>query len=122
VTAGESEVPPDLASHPRIELLGRLSTAALRPLWERSRAIFFPTGLESFGFPLAEARASGRPVIARDTAQNREIAGPALRGFRVGDPDSLLHATGLALTDDVAPDPAPFDPLGYFDWMLGRPG
>jgi glycosyltransferase involved in cell wall biosynthesis len=122
VTAAESEVPPDLARHPRVELLGRLSTVALRPLWARSRAVFFPTGLESFGFPLAEARASGRPVIARDTAQNREIAGPALRGFRVGDPDSLLRATELALTDDVAPDPAPFDPVGYFDWMLGKRG
>jgi hypothetical protein len=122
VTAGASEVPPDLAGHPRIELLGRLSTIELRPLWARSRAVFFPTGLESFGFPLAEARASGRPVIARDTAQNREIAGPALCGFTVGDPESLLNATERALASEIAPDPAPFDPLGYFDWMLGRRG
>ena len=55
----------------------------------RSRAIYFPTGLESFGYPLAEARVSGQPAIARDTAQNREIAGPALCGYSLGDPDSL---------------------------------
>jgi glycosyltransferase involved in cell wall biosynthesis len=119
VTADESEVPADLASHPRIELLGRVSTAGLRPLWARSRAIFFPPGLESFGFPLAEARVCGRPVIARDTAQNKEIAGPALCGFTVGNPESLLEATEQALSSEITPDPAPFDPDDYFDWMLG---
>jgi hypothetical protein len=121
VTAREPEVPADLARHPRIELVGQLPYAGLRPLWARSSAAFFPSGLESFGFPLAEARACGVPVIAQDTAQNREIAGSALRGFAVGDPDSLLHATEVALTSTVAPDPAPFDPDGYFEWMLGRP-
>jgi glycosyltransferase involved in cell wall biosynthesis len=121
VTAREPEVPADLARHPRIELVGQLPYAGLRPLWARSCAAYFPSGLESFGFPLAEARAGGRPVIAQDTAQNREIAGSALCGFALGDPDSLLYATELALTSTVAPDPAPFDPDGYFEWMLGRP-
>ena len=84
-----------------------------------SRAIYFPTGLESFGYPLAEARVSGLPVIARDTALNREIAGPALYGYTQGDPDSLRHAVKVALTADVAPDPGPFDPEQYFGWLLG---
>jgi glycosyltransferase involved in cell wall biosynthesis len=119
VTAREPDVPPDLASHPRIELVGQLSTAQLRPLWARSQAVFFPSGLESFGFPLAEARVCGRPVIARDTPQNREIAGPALCSFTVGSPESLLEATQQALSGQITPDPAPFDPDGYFDWMLG---
>jgi hypothetical protein len=119
VTAEKSEVPTDLACHPRLELVGRRNCAELRPLWSRSSAIYFPPYLESFGFPLAEARASGRPVIARDTVQNREIAGAALCGFNIGNPDSLRHATEVALTTEVAPDPAPFDPLAYFDWMLG---
>ena len=65
----------------------------LRDLWARSRAIYFPTGLESFGCPLAEARVNGLPVIARDTPQNREIAGPALCGYTLGDADSLRQAT-----------------------------
>ena len=72
--------------------MGRIDQHDLRQVWARSRAIYFPTGLESFGYPLAEARVSGQPVIARDTAQNREIAGPALCGFTPGDPDSLRHA------------------------------
>lgn len=119
VTASAAEVPPSLASHPRIKLVGQLSVTSLKQLWARSRAIYFPTGIESFGFPLAEARVNGQPVIARDTAQNREIAGPALCGFTVGDPESLRNATELALTTDVAPDPDPFDPDCYFDWLLG---
>jgi glycosyltransferase involved in cell wall biosynthesis len=119
VTANPSEVPASLASSPRIELVGRLPHAKLGRLWARSRAIYFPSGLESFGFPLAEARVSGQPVIARDTAQNREIAGQALRGFTVGNADSLRRATELAMAADLMPDPAPFDPDAYFDWMLG---
>lgn len=122
VTASESEVTEDLLAHPRIILLGQLSHADLRQLWARSRAIYFPPGLESFGFPLAEARANGQPVIARDTEQNREIAGPALRGFTVGDRESLCNATELALTREVPPDPSPFDPDAYFKWLLGGRG
>jgi glycosyltransferase involved in cell wall biosynthesis len=121
VTATPAEVPPDLANNRRIKLVGQLSHAELRPLWARSMAIFFPPGLESFGFPLAEARVNGQPVIAQDTEQNREIAGPALCAFTIGDADSLRHATELALKGDNTPDTEPFDPDSYFNWLLGSP-
>ena len=119
VTAGPADLPPAVAGHPRLEFLGQLDHHDLRQVWARSRAIYFPTGLESFGYPLAEARSSGQPVIARDTAQNREIAGPALCGFDLGDPESLRHAIESALTTQMTPDPQPFDPDAYFDWLLG---
>jgi glycosyltransferase involved in cell wall biosynthesis len=119
VTADQAEVPAALVRHPRIELVGRIPHSKLRGLWARSRAIFFPSGIESFGFPLAEARVNGQPVIARDTTQNREIAGPALCGYTVGDADSLSSATELALTTEIEPDPAPFEPDAYFSWLLG---
>ncbi len=121
VTANRCEVPVGLADHPRVDLVGQLDHRTLRQLWARSCAIYFPPGIESFGYPLAEARASGRPVIARGTAQNREIAGTALCAFTPGDADSLRHATLNALTTLVAPDPAPFDPCAYFTWLLGQP-
>jgi glycosyltransferase involved in cell wall biosynthesis len=121
VTADKTELPDDLACHPRLDLVGQLSQAEMRPLWARSRAIYFPTGLESFGFPLAEARVNGQPVIARNTDQNHEIAGPALCGFSVGDVDSLRDATQRALASKIAPDPAPFEPDAYFTWLLGSP-
>jgi glycosyltransferase involved in cell wall biosynthesis len=122
VTAGPHEVPPELAASGRLEFVGQLMDEPMRAVWDRARAVFFPPGLESFGFPLAEARVAGLPVIARDTEQNREIAGPALCGFMVGDPDSLLSATQRALATELAPDPAPFDPDAYFGWLLGSAG
>jgi len=120
VTATPADLTPGLAAHPRLEFLGRVAPAELGQAWADSRAIYFPTDLESFGYPLAEARVLGRAVIARDTAQNQEIAGPALRGFDPADPDSLRRAVNAALKDQVDPDPAPFDPDAYFDWMLGE--
>jgi hypothetical protein len=119
VTANSAEVPADLARHPRIDLVGRLSLNDLREMWARSSAIYFPTSVESFGYPLAEARVNGQPVIALDTSQNREIAGPALCGFSAGDRESLRDATERALLTEVVPDPAPFEPAAYFDWLLG---
>jgi glycosyltransferase involved in cell wall biosynthesis len=121
MTAHAAEVPVVVACHPQVELVGRLPFSELRDLQARSRAIYFPTGLESFGYPLAEARVSGQPVIARDIALNREIAGPALCGYKPGNPDSLRGAVEAALTADVAPDPGPFDPDRYFGWLLGLP-
>lgn len=121
VTADRHDVAPSIAANPRVEFVGQLDQDSLRQLWARSRAIYFPTGLESFGYPLAEARVSGQPVIARDTAQNREIAGLALCGFTCGDQESLRDATERALTAQVVPDPEAFDPDAYFSWMLGSP-
>jgi Glycosyl transferases group 1 len=122
LTATHDEVPADVAGHPSVRLVGHLQLDDLSRVWGCSKAIYFPSGLESFGYPLAEARVSGRPVIARGTPQNQEIAGPALCGYTVGDADSLGQAVNLAMTTDLAPDPSPFDPDAYFTWMLGDPG
>jgi hypothetical protein len=119
VTAEPAELPERLATHPRIDLAGRLSHVQLREIWARSQAIYFPPGIESFGYPLAEARVNGQPVIALDTEQNGEIAGPALCAFTAGDISSLQQATKMALAMEVQPDPVPFDPDSYFDWLLG---
>lgn len=122
VTASVSDLPPMLAEHPRVVPLGQLSYEELRSVWSRSRAIYFPTGIEAFGYPLGEARVSGHPVIARDTPQNHEIAGEALCAFADGDDDSLCAAVSKALTTDVTPDSLPFAPTAYFDFLLGANG
>lgn len=121
LTALPTDLPPDLARDPRLEFLGPVSQRDLQEVRGRSRAIFFPTSLESFGYPLAEARASGQPIIAQDTVHNREIAGAALCGYAAGDTASLHAAVERALAADLTPDPAPFDPDAYFDWILGAP-
>jgi hypothetical protein len=119
LTADSSEVTPAIAEHPRIELVGQLPHAQLRNYWARSQAIFFPSAIESFGFPLAEARVNGQWAIALDTPQNREVAGRALCGFTIGDQESILAATQLALSQNLTPDPDPFEPNAYFEWLLG---
>ena len=121
VTANRQEVPASIAEHPRIELVGQLPHAELRSLWARSMAIFFPSPIESFGFPLAEARVNGQSAIALDTPQNREVAGQSLCGFTIGDPESILAATQRAMSADLTPDPAPFEPNAYFAWLFGPP-
>lgn len=121
VTATRDDLPPSLRDNPRIDAIDRLSPDELVAVWRRSMAIYFPTELESFGYPLAEARVSGHPVIAVKSAQNEEIAGPALCSFLPDDPGSLVEAVDRALTMPLAPDPAPFDPDAYFDWLLGAP-
>jgi hypothetical protein len=119
VTASPGDVPASLAASTRLHFVGRLGIDRAHELSARCRAVYFPTSLESFGCPLAEARASGQPVIAVDSPQNREIAGPALFGYTPGDRESLLHATRSALSAQVAPEPEPFAPDAYFDWLLG---
>ena len=120
VTARAVDVPPEVSGDRRVDLLGRLSTRDIADEWRRSALVYYPTGLESFGYPLAEARASGRHVIAQDSDQNVEIAGPALRAFTVEEPDSLAAAVAAAVTMPLpSPDPAPFDPDDYFRDLLG---
>ncbi len=59
ITASPDDLPPSLAAEPWLEFLGRISYDEIRAVWARSRAIYFPDrGLESFGYPLAEARVS----------------------------------------------------------------
>ncbi|MGH3345161.1 MAG: glycosyltransferase [Carbonactinosporaceae bacterium] len=122
VTAACDELPGDLSGHPQVVALGRLPHAELMSWWSRSAAVFFPTRVDSFGYPLAEARVYGRPVIAQDTAQAREIARSALCGYQAGEPHTLVAALESSLKEQVIPDPAPFEPGSYFRWLLdGEP-
>jgi len=57
--------------------LGRVPEGALAELYRRADVFFFPSFCESFGFPLVEAMAHGLPIVAADTAINREMCGEA---------------------------------------------
>ena len=120
VTADRSELPAPVAGHPRIELIGCLPHAELRELQARSCATYYPPELESFGYPLAEARVSGQPVIACDTEHNREIAGSALCGYTSGDHDSC----GTPWNSRSRRTSHPMrrhSPGSYFSWLLEAP-
>jgi len=109
---------PNVASHPNVHFIGLQTSEALDQWWQDCAAVFFPPEFEAFGFPPAEARVYGRHVIAQTTAQNQEIAGPALAGYTRYDEPSLRDAIAMAISQTPTPDPAPYDPDSYFHWLL----
>lgn len=117
VTASPGQI-PEADGHPRYLPIGVMPAEDLARWWGRATAIFFPPTLESFGYALAEARCGGRPVIAPESGQTREIAGPALRGYSMGG-DSLVEAAYSALERPAVSEPDPFNPDAYFEWLLG---
>ncbi|MEU8262041.1 glycosyltransferase [Micromonospora sp. NPDC048999] len=118
MTAHPHELPADLARHPRLDLLGRLPHHELAEHWRRTTAVFFPCALESFGYPLAEARVYGLPVLAPDTQQSREIAGAAVVPYRLSDTNSLAEAVD-GIDRPVLPEPYAFERVAYFTRLLG---
>lgn len=117
VVTASSEAMPRISSHPEVDLIGLQDASSLARYWHDARAIYYPTGLEAFGYPLAEARVAGRWVIARDTRQNREIAGQALAPFDHGSLVSLRDAVVAAMDGDPVPENEAFDPERYFHWL-----
>lgn len=109
---------PDLAAHPRMKFIGPQTTEALDRWWQDCEAVFFPPEFEAFGFPVGEARVYGRHVIAQDTAQNHEIGGHALMPYTRHDQRSLRDAIEAAVAGFPEPDPEPFLPDTYFEWLL----
>jgi len=122
VTANSDELEAVADADGRLVGIGRLPYDRLRQAWATSQAVYFPTSTESFGYPLAEARAAGLPVIAQDVPQNREIAGPSLCPYRPDEGGSLAASVERALAGSFEADPSPFDPDRYFDWLLDMEG
>ncbi|MCM3884720.1 glycosyltransferase [Frankia sp. R82] len=115
---------PAVACHPRLRLVGEHSAEVVIAMMARCDGIFFPLELESFGYPMAEGRRMGVPVIARDSAHNREIAGPALVGYQRESGEDIaaaMHAAQAASRSRaLKPDEAGhFDRGPYFDQLLG---
>lgn len=103
----------------RIIPLGRLSSDRMTGELLDADVIFFPMQIESFGYPLAEARVNRIPVVAPATEQAREVAGDALVGCKRGEPESIAAALDAALDLDLAPlGENPFDPDRYFANLL----
>jgi len=75
-----------------VENLGDITDPIkLKNTYESLHLFIFPSVIESFGFTLLEAMASGLPIIAADTDSNREVAGTAGHFFSLGDEKSLAN-------------------------------
>jgi len=122
VTATEKEAAAEgLAGTRRLRFVGRLSPEQLAMQQDQCQALLYPTRVESFGYPLAEARLAGLPVVALDTDRNREVAGPVLVPYQREEPAAVAAAMHEAFSATREPETVnPFDPTRYFDWLLGH--
>jgi len=75
--------------------LGQVPQNEIWREYQNADVIFFPSQCESFGFPLIESLASGKPVLASDISVNIEICGDAASFFKNGSAEDA--AAKLAL-------------------------
>ncbi len=60
----------------KIEIDATRGTREVKSLYEFSRALIFPSRLESFGLPLVEARQAGLPILAPELDYVRDLIDP----------------------------------------------
>jgi glycosyltransferase involved in cell wall biosynthesis len=109
----------DRASSPRVQAVGPQSLEEIDHLWASAAMAYAPFKVESFGYPVAEGRAYGVPVIGPETSLVRELGGNALFAFDPRKPGTLPEAISRAASAVIDPDPDPFDPEAYFEWLTG---
>ncbi len=102
----------DKQSHANVRWLtsGKLSRRAMYELLAGARVLVYPSHYEGFGLPAVDALALGKPVIALDTAVNREISkNTGDRNLRlVSSPKELREAARRAWLESPYPaNPAP---------------
>jgi glycosyltransferase involved in cell wall biosynthesis len=88
-----------LRADPDVDLVQDPSDPRLAALYARALALVYPSSMEGFGFPVAEAMAGGCPVIASDLPELRELARDAAIYFAPGDYGDLATALSSVVTD-----------------------
>ncbi|MGH9863694.1 MAG: glycosyltransferase family 4 protein [Candidatus Acidiferrales bacterium] len=69
--------PPHAAMRP----LGRLQRQALLEAYQRCDILLFPSRLEGFGYPVAEAMACGKPVVSSNCSSLPELLADGQGGY-----------------------------------------
>jgi glycosyltransferase involved in cell wall biosynthesis len=88
---GTEAVVDALRRDPNVELVLRPTDAELARLYRSALALVYPSRMEGFGLPVAEAMAAGGPVIASDLDCIHEFAGDAVLYARPGDAAALAR-------------------------------
>ena len=77
--------------------LGQVPQSEIWREYQNADIIFFPSQCESFGFPLIESLAAGKPVVASDISVNTEICGGAASFFKNGSAEDAAAKLALML-------------------------
>jgi glycosyltransferase involved in cell wall biosynthesis len=78
---------------------GRVSDATLRAAYRAADVFVFPSLYEGFGWPPAEAMASGTPVVVSNAGSLPEVVGDAAPTVAPGDVDALAREVCVLLDD-----------------------
>ncbi len=89
-----------LGIRPITTMLGGVSHQELPHLYDLADVVICPSYAESFGHPMVEAMACGRPIVAADRNVHREVCGPAALYFSTFDPEQLAFRISQILDDD----------------------
>jgi glycosyltransferase involved in cell wall biosynthesis len=96
-----------------LELVGPTYGDELIELYSTADACLMPSFTESFGHPIVEAMALGKPLVCADRPFARELCGAHAVYF---DPDDPAELVGLWRSWGQAPPPAPPPP----EWIRRR--
>ncbi|MBI4634960.1 MAG: glycosyltransferase [Candidatus Rokubacteria bacterium] len=83
----------------QVVILGKVRGETIERLYRACDVLVFPSLCESFGFPLLEARIYGLPIVAADTAVNREMAGEGALYYAPGDVEGAAKLFELTAAD-----------------------
>jgi glycosyltransferase involved in cell wall biosynthesis len=97
---GTEQVLEAMRRDPSVELRERPSDAELADLYRGALALAYPSEMEGFGLPVAEAMACGCPVIATDLPCIREFAGTHPLYIAAGDSQHLARHVQQLLNGD----------------------
>lgn len=81
-------------------ILGRVSDAELRALYENALCLIFPSRYEGFGLPPLEAMTCGCPLVAAHAGAVPEVCGEAALWFDPQRPETLAEALERLLDEE----------------------
>jgi len=102
--AGPAGWGPPPATSARVHTVGFLEEEVLHAVVAGATALVLPSRDEGFGLPVAEAMATGTPVVCSNLPALREVAGGHGTLVPLGDVAAL--AAALVTVSDAGPDPA----------------
>jgi glycosyltransferase involved in cell wall biosynthesis len=88
----------------RVVLTGALPHDQVPALVAHADAVVYPSLYETFGMPVLEALASGRPLVTSDHGPMAELAGDAAQLVRADDAGSIAAGIAAVVTDSRRQD------------------